>query len=175
MVENKKKAPSVYGDKSAIKELQSGAKLSQSLIERMYPTGDATNYGIANYSSAARQTLMGLLERQSQNLPERVGAGGDALEQLYQMIPIRLRAKGSSQNATVFDENEALREQTKNSIFNLEQVAKAEKLKARKRDKQAFGGGPSTPEKRIPVGNTQGDVGTLLGSSNTSNKTLLGG
>lgn len=133
---------------------------------RKYKTVDATNYTLRN-------TLISQMQKDAQNLPERVGAGGDALNALYEMIPIRLRPTNGFGGFQ--DENAALRNSTKESIFNLEQVAKAEKLKSRKRDKQAFGGGASTPEKRVPVGATQGDVGTLLGSSNTTNKTLLGG
>lgn len=164
----------------AQKQLQSGAKLTQDIIDSLYPEGDKTNFNAAGYSAKARQTLIGLLNNQTQNLPERVGDGGDALEQLYRMIPIRLRMKGNTEHPTVFDENAALREQTKNSIFNLEQTAKAEKLKSRKKDKVAFGGKPSTPERKLPMSSTLAAEGTLLGGgsalgSAANNKTLLGG
>jgi hypothetical protein len=164
----------------AQQQLNSGAKLTQDLIDSLYPEGDKTNYLVSGYAAKARQTLIGLMNKQSQNTPERVGDGGDALEQLYRMIPIRLATRGNTTHGEVYDENAALREQTKNSIFNLEQTAKAEKLKSRKKDKVAFGGKPSTPERKLPMSSTVAAEGTLLGGgsalgSAANNKTLLGG
>lgn len=172
--------PDPYRQAVAKQQLNSGAKLTQDIIDSLYPEGNTTNYNIKNYSTSARQTLIGLMNKQNQNIPERVGDGGDAIEQLYRMIPIRLKAKGTTTNAFVFDENEALREQTKNSIFNLEQTAKAEKLKSRKKDKVAFGGKASTPERKLPISSTLAAEGTLLGGASSlgsaaNNKTLLGG
>lgn len=114
-----------------------------------------------NKTNSVRTNLLNQFSQDQRNLPEN-----NTLESLYQIYPLTLTGEGAD---AFFSQRTALKE----SLFNLEQKTKAEKLKSLKKDRQTFGGSASAPASRVVPPTLIGGQASNLGGSD--GKTLLGG